>query len=118
MFDVLHDQARPDLSLDEVNRTLAHDGIFVCVDVNMRTNVVDNINDPKAAMIYAISLLHCMPISLNEKDGMGLGAAWGRERAVTLMGEHGMHNISVDSRDQLNNVYVWHKKFTDCHDVN
>lgn len=38
--------------------------------------------------------MHCMTVSLAQ-DGEGLGAMWGREKALDYFGEAGFRNIDV-----------------------
>ena len=44
--------------------------------------------------LYTVSLMHCMPVGLND-DGAGLGMMWGREKAEALLVEAGFENIDI-----------------------
>jgi len=46
------------------------------------------------AFLYTVSLMHCMPIGLND-SGAGLGMMWGREQAEAMLSEAGFKNIEV-----------------------
>jgi len=88
-FDSIHDQARPAEVLSNIYKMLKHGGIFSMVDVNSFSNPADNIGTHLSALKYAISLLHCMPVSLYFDGGVGLGTCWGRELAMKMLKEAG-----------------------------
>ncbi|VDP39329.1 unnamed protein product [Soboliphyme baturini] len=94
-FDAVHDQARPDLVLSEIYRVLKPGGWFSMVDIKAETELVKNRSSPNAAMMYAISLFHCMPVSLYFKGGFGLGTMWGRRKAEQMLRESGFSQIQV-----------------------
>jgi Zn-dependent membrane protease YugP len=58
-------------------------------------------------MIYTFSTLHCMTVSLANK-GMGLGTAWGEQRAKEMLGQAGFEQVTVQKveGDILNNYYI------------
>ena len=74
-FDAVHDQARPDLVLAGIARSLRPGGTYLCVDARASSTLDDNLDHPFAPFLYSVSCLHCMTVSLAE-GGMGLGAAW------------------------------------------
>jgi len=111
---------------------LAPNGCLILVDVKAHTNVADNRSWPLASILYTISLMHCMPISLvrvnfqyfliislvinkyfknlkNEPDGLGLGTCWGREKAVELLRACGFTVFHIDDSDSVNIVYSCRK---------
>ena len=49
---------------------------------------------PLASFMYAISLSHCMTVSL-ALDGEGLGAMWGEEKALEMFADAGFTNVDV-----------------------
>ena len=63
-----------------------------------------------APFIYTISCMHCMSVSL-ANHGMGLGAAWGREKAVEMLNEAEFTDVRVEQleHDIMNYYYVMHK---------
>ncbi|XP_071846087.1 S-adenosylmethionine-dependent methyltransferase Rv2258c-like [Apostichopus japonicus] len=96
MHDALHDQAYPDKVLSEVYRVLAPGGIYFALEPTSYTKVKDNLEKLEGIqLLYMISLLHCMPTSLYSEGGMGLGAVWGREKAVEMISAAGMEVCSV-----------------------
>ncbi|PIK39064.1 hypothetical protein BSL78_24091 [Apostichopus japonicus] len=88
--------AYPDKVLSQVYRVLTPGGIYFALEPTSYTKVKDNLEKLEGMqLIYMISLLHCMPTSLYSEGGMGLGAAWGREKAVEMISAAGMEVCSV-----------------------
>ncbi len=93
-LDAIHDQARPDLVLQNIRKALRPGGVFLMQDIDMASDVADNMDHPIAPMLYTISCMHCMTVSLAQ-GGMGLGTAWGRELAVSMLGEVGFTSVEI-----------------------
>jgi SAM-dependent methyltransferase len=106
-FDAIHDQPRPDTVLRNVARALRRGGTFLMQDIAASSYVHRNIDHPLGTFIYTISCMHCMSVSL-AGDGMGLGAAWGKELALRMLREAGFRQVRVESlpHDVLNFYYV------------
>uniref|UniRef100_A0A0K0DFN5 Methyltranfer_dom domain-containing protein n=1 Tax=Angiostrongylus cantonensis TaxID=6313 RepID=A0A0K0DFN5_ANGCA len=113
IFDACHDQMRPDLCLKEVYRVLKPGGVFGMLEVNGSSNVFTDRNEigPLAAQMYSCSMFHCLPVGSNSPDALGLGAMWGKERALKLIKEAGFTDISVVPTPQfvINILYVCKK---------
>src|SRR3546814_5744411 len=62
-------------------------GVFLMQDIKAHTCHGDNLDHPLGAFTYAISTFHCMSVSLAQ-GGAGLGAAWGKEKALERSEEH------------------------------
>jgi 2-polyprenyl-3-methyl-5-hydroxy-6-metoxy-1,4-benzoquinol methylase len=77
-FDAVHDQVYPDAVLRRIHDALRSDGVFVMVDFKFSSQLEHNLANPFAPLYYAISLMHCMTVSLAE-GGAGLGTVWGQE---------------------------------------
>ena len=77
------------------------------VEPRASNNLEDNLGDPMAPMLYAISTLRCMTVSLAE-GGAGLGAAWGEQAARAMLAEAGFGEVAVHEApgDPLNAVFV------------
>ncbi len=108
-FDTIHDQARPDLVLAGIAKSLRPDGVFLCVDIAADTDVANNVEHPLGPFIYSVSTMHCMTVSLAE-GGMGLGTAWGEQKARQMLTDAGFTRIEVETVDGdiLNNYYIAH----------
>lgn len=109
-FDAIHYQARPDNVLSGIHRALKPGGVYLMQDIKAATNVADNMEHPLASLIYTISCMHCMTVSLAQ-GGMGLGAAWGRQKAAEMLRASGFTQTNVHelSHDILNDYYVSRK---------
>ena len=106
-FDAVHDQADPAAMLANAARLLRSGGTYLCADITGHTNVAENLDHPLASFMYAISLSHCMTVSL-ALDGEGLGAMWGEEKAMEMFADAGFTNVDVArvEGDVLNNYYI------------
>ncbi|WP_324651507.1 class I SAM-dependent methyltransferase [Georgenia sp. H159] len=91
-FDAIHDQAHPATVLANIRRALRPGGTFLMVDIDASSNLEDNIALPWASYLYAISTFHCMSVSLG-LGGDGLGTAWGRQLALTMLADAGFGDI-------------------------
>lgn len=109
-FDVIHDQRDPAGLLVGVRASLKPGGVFLAQDILGSSNVAENIGGALAPFIYTISCLHCMTVSLAQ-GGAGLGAAWGRELAVSMMHDAGFDEVGVNTleHDIMNYFYVCRK---------
>jgi ubiquinone/menaquinone biosynthesis C-methylase UbiE len=107
-FDTIHDQGDPASVLARIKSALRPNGTFLCVDIAASSNLADNLGHPIAAALYAVSTMHCMPVSLAQNGGAGLGTMWGQELALEMMGKAGFHQVNVErvEGDLMNNYYV------------
>jgi hypothetical protein len=83
-FDSIHDQAHPDRMLANIFQALKPGGIFLVQEIQGHSHVHHNQDHPMAPFVYTVSCMHCMSVSLSQ-DGMGLGAAWGQEKAQEML---------------------------------
>jgi SAM-dependent methyltransferase len=109
VFDAIHDQADPTTVLDRISAALAPDGLFFMVDFKFHSEVAGNVGNPFAPLYYGMSLMHCMTVSL-ALDGAGLGAVWGVEKAVEMLGAAGFTRIdTLDCPRPQNLIYLCRK---------
>jgi 2-polyprenyl-3-methyl-5-hydroxy-6-metoxy-1,4-benzoquinol methylase len=109
-FDVIHDQINPQRTLKFIFDSLEDQGIFLMQDILSSTDLYDNINHPLGSFLYTISCLHCMSVSLSQ-NGAGLGAMWGREKALELLKNAGFTNVSISTlKHDFQNYYYICKK--------
>jgi SAM-dependent methyltransferase len=94
-FDAIHDQTRPLAALRNVRAMLAPQGAFSMIDIAADSSLAGNRDHPMGAFLYAVSLMHCLPVGL-VGEGAGLGMMWGRQKAVTLLKEAGFGQIQVE----------------------
>lgn len=106
-FDSVHDQARPDLMLSGIARSIRADGVYLCVDITASSRLAENMDHPLGPFLYTISCMHCMTVSLAD-SGMGLGTMWGEQLALQMITDAGFSSVDlrhVDG-DILNNYYI------------
>ena len=106
-FDAIHDLADPAGVLRRVQDALVPGGWFVMVDPKASSNVEDNIGNPLAPLLYSVSTLYCMTVSLSA-GGAGLGTAWGEQLARQMLAEAGFVDVTVWDApgDPLDSIYV------------
>jgi SAM-dependent methyltransferase len=106
-FDAIHDQGNPAGVLAGVRRSLRPGGVFLMQDIRASSDVAGNREHPLGSLLYTISCLHCMTVSLAQ-GGAGLGAMWGEEKALEMLAEAGFPEVEVHSLDHdiQNNYYV------------
>ncbi len=72
-FDCLHDMGDPVGAVQHVHKTLKPDGTLMVVEPFAKERVEQNLN-PVGRIFYNASLLVCVPASLSQEVGKGLGA--------------------------------------------
>jgi SAM-dependent methyltransferase len=109
-FDAIHDQVDPAGVLARVHEALVPHGTFVMMDIKAASRLEDNVGNPLAPLLYAISTLHCMTVSL-ARGGAGLGAVWGEQLARQMLAEAGFDDVAVHDvpDDPMDSVYVARK---------
>ena len=93
-FDSVHDQARPDLVLAGIARSLRPRGVYLCVDTSGSRALADNLADPLGSFKYTWSVMHCMTVSL-AYGGMGLGTVWGEQLAREMIADAGFASVET-----------------------
>lgn len=109
-FDAIHDQAKPDVVLRGIYQALRPNGNYLMQDIRASSHVEGNYERPIAPYLYTISCLHCMTVSLAD-GGMGLGTAWGEEKALEMLKEAGFTQVEIKQleHDFVNNYYLIRK---------
>jgi 2-polyprenyl-3-methyl-5-hydroxy-6-metoxy-1,4-benzoquinol methylase len=106
-FDAIHDQAHPAKVLKGISGALRPGGTFLMVDIAASSNLEENLQNPMGPMLYSVSTLHCMTVSL-ALGGDGLGTVWGEQLAKKMLGDAGFKKIDVKSveADFMNAYYL------------
>jgi SAM-dependent methyltransferase len=106
-FDAIHDQVDPTTVLRWAHDALRPGGTFLMLDLKASSQVEDNVDNPLAPWIYAVSTLHCLTVSLAQ-GGPGLGAAWGEQLARSMLAQAGFAEVEVHDvpKDPLGSIYV------------
>ena len=109
-FDAIHDTKEPQQLLAQIYAALRPNGIHLMQDIGGSAHLENNIDFPFAALLYTISTVHCMPVSLAQ-NGAGLGAMWGWETAKRMLQEVGFQQIerNVLPHDPMNVWFVSRK---------
>jgi 2-polyprenyl-3-methyl-5-hydroxy-6-metoxy-1,4-benzoquinol methylase len=94
-LDAIHDQANPRQVLKNIYHSLSPKGIFMMQDISGSMHVHNNISHPIGTLLYTISCLHCMTVSLAQ-GGEGLGAMWGIEKAQDMLRETGFTKVDIN----------------------
>jgi ubiquinone/menaquinone biosynthesis C-methylase UbiE len=109
-FDAIHDQAQPAKVLEEIATALHPDGTFLMQDIAASSHVHKNIDHPVRPLLYTLSCMHCMTVSL-ASNGAGLGAMWGEEKARKMLQEAGFTSVEVKKLPHdFQNIYYIIKK--------
>lgn len=106
-FDSIHDQAQPAKVLKRIAGALDANGIFLMQDISGSSDVEKDKNHPLGPMLYTISCMHCMTVSL-AYEGEGLGAMWGEQKAKQMLADVGFTNVEVKQlpHDVMNNYFI------------
>jgi 2-polyprenyl-3-methyl-5-hydroxy-6-metoxy-1,4-benzoquinol methylase len=106
-FDAIHDQAKPAAVLEGIAKALKPDGVYLMQDIAGSSHVHNNMEHPLGPLLYTISTMHCMTVSLSQ-GGDGLGTMWGEEKAREMLREAGFAKVEVKQlpHDFANSYYV------------
>jgi 2-polyprenyl-3-methyl-5-hydroxy-6-metoxy-1,4-benzoquinol methylase len=95
-FESLHEHAFPRQTLRNIAGALKRDGVFLMQEVAASSHLARNAEHPFAPMLYAVSVLHAVPMALAQ-NGEALGRMWGEERARQMLREAGFARLSFAS---------------------
>jgi len=93
-FDVVHELAHPRQVLKQIYQCLSPGGEFLMYEVTASSNLEENMKNPLASLLYGVSTLYCMTISLAQK-GEGLGMLWGKELTSAMLNEAGFDTVET-----------------------
>ncbi|MBN1294160.1 MAG: class I SAM-dependent methyltransferase [Candidatus Latescibacteria bacterium] len=94
-FDAIHDQPDPENILKEIARILRSEGTFLMQEIAASSDICNNTNHFIGPLLYTISCLHCMTVSLSQ-DGAGLGLMWGEEKTLEMLQKVGFDNVRIE----------------------
>lgn len=106
-FDAVHDHPKPLSLLRGIHRALTDHGVYLMQDIKASSFVRHNIGHPLGPLLYTISTMHCMTVSLAQ-GGEGLGAMWGEEKTREYLEQAGFTSVVKHElpHDLQNNWYV------------
>lgn len=104
-FDSIHDTRHPEQLIKTIHRALKPGGVHLMQDIGGSAYLENNIDFPFAAFLYAMSTVHCTPVSLAQ-GGDALGTMWGWETADRMIRNAGFESAErhVLPHDAMN---VW-----------
>lgn len=104
-FDAVHDQKDPQGLLRGIRGSLRDGGVHLMQDIGGSAELQNNMDFPFATFLYAVSLVHCTPVSIGQ-GGAGLGTMWGWETAEAMLRAAGFTSVErhVLPHDPMN---VW-----------
>jgi SAM-dependent methyltransferase len=104
-FDTLHDLGDPVGAAAHARTALAPGGTLMLVEPlaadDLSTNLATN---PGAALNYAASTFVCVPTSLSQPVGLGIGAQAGEPRLRAVLAEAGWGHVRRVAENQFNMV--------------
>jgi SAM-dependent methyltransferase len=110
VFDAIHDQVAPDVVLGRIHESLADDGLLFMKEPHGADTIEANRDNPMAPILYSVSTLHCMTVSLAH-DGAGIGTMFGEGLARQLLAEAGFNDVEVVPApgDPGDAIYISHR---------
>lgn len=103
MFDCLHDMGDPRGCSAHMRRILAPGGTWMIVEPIAGNAPADNLN-PVGRMYYNASTMICVPTSLDQEVGEGLGAQAGEARLAEVIRDGGFEHVRRATEGPFNMV--------------
>jgi SAM-dependent methyltransferase len=102
-FDCLHDMGDPRGCARQVRRMLKDDGVWMIVEPIAGDRPADNLN-PVGRLYYNASTMICVPTSLDQEVGEGLGAQAGEARLSEVIRDGGFTRVRRATEGPFNMV--------------
>jgi 2-polyprenyl-3-methyl-5-hydroxy-6-metoxy-1,4-benzoquinol methylase len=102
-FDCLHDMGDPRGCAGHMRRILKDDGTWMVVEPIAGATPADNMN-PVGRLYYNASTMICVPTSLDQEVGEGLGAQAGQAKLAEVIGEGGFTRVRRATEGPFNMV--------------
>jgi SAM-dependent methyltransferase len=104
MFDCLHDMGDPRGCAAHMRRLLKPDGAWMIVEPLASDRTADNVASPVSRLYYNASTMICVPTSLAQEVGEGLGAQAGEKRLTELLTGAGFGHVRRATEGPFNMV--------------
>lgn len=102
-FDCLHDMGDPRGCASHIRRILKSDGTWMVVEPIAGDTAKDNMN-PVGRLYYNASTMICVPTSLDQEVGEGLGAQAGEGKLTEIIRGAGFSNVRRATEGPFNMV--------------
>ena len=103
MYDCLHDMGDPRGCASHMRRILAPEGSWMIVEPIAGDRPEDNLN-PVGRLYYNASTMICVPTSLDQEVGEGLGAQAGEARLAEIISQGGFKTVRRVAEGPFNMV--------------
>jgi SAM-dependent methyltransferase len=103
-FDCLHDMGDPEGAAKHVHEALASNGTWMIVEPIAGDDVTANLN-PIGRIYYSASTLICVPSSLSQEVGAGLGAQAGQKKIGEAVAAGGFRHFRRAAETPFNMVF-------------
>lgn len=103
IFDALHDMGDPVGAARHIRETLKDDGTFMLVEPMAGDSLSENLH-PLGQIYYGFSTTACVPASLAQDVGYGLGAQAGQKRLTEVLNAAGFTNVKRAAETPTNMV--------------
>jgi len=103
-FDCLHDMGDPAGAAKHVHEALASDGTWMIVEPIAGDDVTTNLN-PVGRIYYSASTVICVPSSLSQEVGAGLGAQAGQKKIGEAVAAGGFKHFRRATETPFNMVF-------------
>ncbi len=103
IFDALHDMGDPVGAARHIKQALKSDGTFMLVEPLAGDSLTENMN-PIGQIFYSFSTTVCLPASLSQDVGYGLGAQAGEKKLTKVLAEGGFSHVRRATETPTNMV--------------
>jgi hypothetical protein len=103
MYDCLHDMGDPRGCASHVRKILKKDGTWMIVEPIAGDKPEQNMN-PVGRLYYNASTMICVPTSLDQEVGEGLGAQAGQAKLTEVIGRGGFSRVRRATEGPFNMV--------------
>jgi len=102
-FDVLHDLGDPVGAATHIHRSLKTDGTWMLMEPLAGDATEDNLG-PRGRVVYAVSTMACVPVSLSQEVGLALGAQAGQAKLTEVIKAGGFSQVRRAAETPLNMI--------------
>jgi len=103
IFDALHDMGDPVGAAAHIRGALKPDGVFMVVEPMAGDSMAENMH-PMGQIFYGFSCMGCVPASLAQPVGLGLGAQAGEKRLAAVLNQGGFGRVRRATQTPTNMV--------------